>query len=53
MADAAGMRGGIMLPVPYSVRSWLLKAENEGRGDEDYTAMLAAIVSARDASLAD
>ncbi len=56
MVGAAGMHGmreDLMLPVLHSVRSWLLRAENEGRGDEDYTAMLAAIVSARDAFLAD
>ncbi|MGH3406266.1 MAG: NAD-binding protein, partial [Streptosporangiaceae bacterium] len=41
------------LPLLHSVRSWLLKAESEGRGDQDYTAMLAAIVSSQGARLAD
>jgi len=31
------------LPVLQSVRSWLLAAESQGRGDDDYTALLAAI----------
>ena len=54
-ADAEEMAGQIpdADPMLHSVQSWLLKAENEGRGDEDHTAILAAIVSARDAFHAD
>ena len=40
---------GRSLPLLHSVRTWLLKAESDGRGDEDYTAMLAAIVSSEGA----
>ena len=44
---------GRSLPLLHSVRTWLLKAESDGRGDEDYTAMLAAIVSSEGARRAD
>lgn len=40
---AAGGPGGA-LPVLAAVRGWLLAAERAGRGDEDYTAVLAAIL---------
>jgi hypothetical protein len=42
MVTAADLACGV-LPLLQSVRFWLLKAESEGRGDDDYTALLAAI----------
>jgi len=42
MVTAAGLTD-CDLPVLKSVRSWLLRAESQGRGDDDYTALLAAI----------
>ena len=42
MVTAADLAGGV-LPLLQSVRFWLLKAESEGRGDVDYTALLAAM----------
>jgi 3-hydroxyisobutyrate dehydrogenase-like beta-hydroxyacid dehydrogenase len=53
MVAAAGSPGDRPLPLLHSVRTWLLKAESDGRGDEDYTAMLAAIVSSQGARRAD
>ena len=42
MVTAADLACGV-LPLLQSVRFWLLRAESEGRGDNDYTALLAAI----------
>jgi 3-hydroxyisobutyrate dehydrogenase len=53
MLAAADVRDDGLLPLLHSVRSWLLKAESEGRGDEDYTAMLAAIIAGVGARNAD
>lgn len=53
MLAAAGSPSDEFLPLLRSVRSWLVQAESEGRGDQDYTAMLAAIVSSAGGRLAD
>jgi len=53
MLDAIGSPGDELLPLLHCVRSWLLKAESEGRGEQDYTAMLATIVSGEGVGLAD
>lgn len=53
MLAALGSPGDELMPLLHSVRSWLLKAESEGRGDQDYTAMLATIVSSGGLRFAD
>lgn len=53
MLAAASLPGDEPLPLLHSVRSWLLKAESEGLGNQDYTAMLATIVSNAGVGFAD
>lgn len=42
---AAGARSGARLRMLESTRDWLVDAERQGRGDSDYTAMLATILA--------
>jgi 3-hydroxyisobutyrate dehydrogenase-like beta-hydroxyacid dehydrogenase len=41
---AAATEAGLDLPLARAADSWLDKAERQGRGDEDYSAMLATII---------
>ncbi len=41
---AAASEAGLDLPVAGAAESWLERAEREGRGDEDYSAMLSTII---------
>jgi 3-hydroxyisobutyrate dehydrogenase-like beta-hydroxyacid dehydrogenase len=52
MITAADLHDDV-LPLLQAVRSWLFRAERDGRGDEDYTAVLAAITDSRGGQSAD
>lgn len=52
MIAAAGLTDDV-LPVLQAVRTWLLRAESQGRGDDDYTAVLVAIADRQGGGSAD
>jgi hypothetical protein len=43
LVAATAQRAGLHLRLDEAGRSWLLDAERDGRGDQDYTAMIATI----------
>lgn len=45
---APAATSGVALPALRAARQWLVAAERQGRGESDYTAMLAAILGSRD-----
>jgi len=44
---ASSAQSGVLLPSLSAMREWLVTAEQQGRGDSDYTAMLATILESR------
>jgi 3-hydroxyisobutyrate dehydrogenase-like beta-hydroxyacid dehydrogenase len=46
LVTAAAEEAGLRLPVAFAARSWVADAVAAGRGDEDYSAVLAHIIAA-------